>query len=231
MATQKVVVAGSDVTASQLKDFFRQIEDGSIRRYHFQAFLDHQNPWGVQFNWQAVYEKLGRLSELEKFLAENANADCGHQNFWSAPVLEGVTPNKVVAAMRVAGVKFYLYADDLDLAVTTNDRDPNRDGSYVVHFRETVEADPELAGKSANDLAREGVKSITLLERLLLEFAYFLATGEHLDIENTTLCSGSRYSDGRVPGVGWGADDGEVYVGWCRPDNRSPGLRARAAVS
>jgi hypothetical protein len=37
----KTVVVGSSVTASQLKDFFRQIEDGSIDHSRLQGFLDH----------------------------------------------------------------------------------------------------------------------------------------------------------------------------------------------
>jgi hypothetical protein len=39
----KTVVAGSSVTASQLKDFFRQIEDGSIDHSRLQGFLDHRD--------------------------------------------------------------------------------------------------------------------------------------------------------------------------------------------
>ncbi len=42
MAAQKVVVEGSsNVTASQLKDLFRQIEDGSIDGSYMQGFLNH----------------------------------------------------------------------------------------------------------------------------------------------------------------------------------------------
>ena len=42
MATQKVVVEGSSgVTASQLKDLFRQIDDGSIDGSYMQSVLDH----------------------------------------------------------------------------------------------------------------------------------------------------------------------------------------------
>lgn len=49
MATQKVVVEGSsNVTASQLKDLFRQIGDGSITGDHLQAFLGRRNPFEVQ---------------------------------------------------------------------------------------------------------------------------------------------------------------------------------------
>ena len=42
METQKVVVEGSSgVTASQLKDLFRQIDDGSIDGSYMQSVLDH----------------------------------------------------------------------------------------------------------------------------------------------------------------------------------------------
>lgn len=40
----KTVVAGSTVSASQLKDFFRQIDDGSINGQIMQAILEHRNP-------------------------------------------------------------------------------------------------------------------------------------------------------------------------------------------
>ncbi len=46
MATQKVVVAGSSrVTASQLKDLFRQIGDAGLLCHHLEAFLAHRNPF------------------------------------------------------------------------------------------------------------------------------------------------------------------------------------------
>jgi hypothetical protein len=42
MAMANVVVEGSNVSASQLKDFFRKIEDGSINRQELQAFLEDE---------------------------------------------------------------------------------------------------------------------------------------------------------------------------------------------
>lgn len=42
----KMVIEGSDkVSASQLKDFFRQIEEGGIKGYHLQAMLERRNPF------------------------------------------------------------------------------------------------------------------------------------------------------------------------------------------
>ena len=129
------------------------------------------------------------------------------------------------------GYVFDLYIDNLDKDVVKNDRDPSRDGSYQVRFLKTIEADPEFANKSANTLAEEKIKGITLLERLLLELAYFMATREHLDVDNVTLCSGSRYSDGRVPCVYYGVGRRKVCVYWCGPSRSDSGIRARAVVS
>ena len=223
----KTVVTGSSVTASQLKDFFRQIDDGSINGIHMQAILEHRNPFGldnVVIDWKKVYETLGMKVDFN-------NNDANDPNFWVVPVFKGVTPNKVVQALRDQNVNVYLYTDDLDKGVPTNDRDPAKDGDYRVKFLKTVEADPELKDKSADDLKKEGVKGITLLERLLLELGYFLATGNHLDIENVTLCSGSRDSGGDVPSVNWGTGDREVRVDWDDTSLSYVNLRARAVVS
>ncbi len=235
MGTAKVLVAGSSVAASQLKDLFRQIEDGSITHRRLQLFLDHQNPWDdstlPDLDWRAVYEKLDLLTDLEKFLAENVTEETAENaETWVLPVLKGVTPNKVITAMRELDVQFYLYTDDLNKGVPINDRNPDN-GSYLVRFVRTIEADVDLANCSADQLAKNGVKGITLLERLLLELAYFLATGEHLDVKNVTLCSGSRYSDGDVPYVHWSAGHRKVRVSWYSPGNARPFLRARAIVS
>ncbi|MDP3726295.1 MAG: hypothetical protein Q8R36_03810 [bacterium] len=97
--------------------------------------------------------------------------------------------------------------------------------STTHYFRDVVEADEELANKSANDLKTSGIKGITLRERLIYELAYFTETGKHLDIANWTLCSGSRYPDGHVPRVGWCY--GELDVGWYDPAHACGGLRAR----
>jgi len=90
------------------------------------------------------------------------------------------------------------------------------------------EADEDLKNKSANDLKREGIAGITLRERLLYELEYFKKTGQHLDIDNITLCAGSRGSDGGVPRVGWRS--GWVGVSWCGPEGSRAGLRSRRAV-
>ncbi len=227
MATDKVLIEGSSssmVSHAQMKELHRQFDDGSLNGHHLQAFLRHQDPFGldsVVIDWKAVYLKLGMKCHQEVSASPN---------YWILPVEKGVTMNRVVKALRDLGVTVSMYTEDLDVDVKKNDRD-SANGSYIVRFQKTIEADPELASKSAKTLTREEVKGITLLERLLLELGYFMTTGLHLDIENWTLCSGSRCSDGRVPGVRWRSDNRVVYVGWGNPSHSGPDLRARAVVS
>lgn len=185
--------------------------------------------FGTDFNWAKVYEVLGMSKEYSEFVkAHEAKAN---PDLWIIPVLKGVTCNKVVQVLRGLNVKFNLYADDLDKAVPENDRDPNRDDSYLIGFAKNVEADEENKSKSANKLAEGNHKGITLLERLMLELAYFLATKQHLDVKNITLCTGSRDSDGYVPRVYWDADHAGVFVDWYSPDYAFGVLRSRSAVS
>ena len=145
-------------------------------------------------------------------------------------VAKGMTPNKVIEAMRK---KFdcHLYADDLDQAVPKNDREPK--GHYAIWIRERVEADEELKNLSANQLEEKGIAGITLLERLLGELFHFWKTGNHLYIENWTLCSGSRHSDGCVPYVYWDPCKRELRVYGCDSGyvERNGLLRSRAVVS
>lgn len=173
-----------------------------------------------------MYETLGMSAEYAEFIKTNPIPE--NPNLWTLPVLQGLTCNKLVAAMKTLGAQFYLYADDLDKAVPTNDRDPNRDGSYIVSFARNFEADEENKNQSANSLAKAGHKGITLLERLLLGLGYFLATGKHLDESNWALCSGSRYGVGSVPHVYWDSDDRKVFVSWDFPGDRDSYLRSRS---
>lgn len=94
-------------------------------------------------------------------------------------------------------------------------------------FQNIQEADEDLKSKSANDLESEKIDGITLRERILFELAYFKETGKPLDVDNITLCSGSRYADGRVPGAGW--DDGEFDVYAYVASSRLGTLRSRRA--
>jgi len=115
-------------------------------------------------------------------------------------IAKGITVNQVYDACAKR-FSCWRYVNDLDKDVPTNDRTSKE--AYAVWVRNNIEADEQYKNTSANELAKRSIKGITLLERLVLELKYFAETGNHLDITNVTLCSGSRNSGGGVPVVGW----------------------------
>jgi len=224
--TRQVVGSMSD-WSGMLKDLFRQISDGSFTLPMMKAVVEHHNPFDSglpDIDWPKTYEALGMSEEYSKFPAVTEDP-----NFWTVPVIKGITPNKVVKALKDAGVDVYLYINDPDKDVPTNDRVP-ANGSYAISFKRTIEADEENKNLSANTLKQRGHKGITLLERLLLELGYLLTTGQHLDIKKWTLCSGSRCSGGSVPGVSWYSVYRRVRVCWFNSDHARDDLRSRSAV-
>jgi hypothetical protein len=227
LAMARPIVGSASDWLGALKDFHRQCDDGSIALYQLRAFLEHSDPFTTlpDINWPETYKALGLQDEYGavKDLVIPERPD-----LWVMPVAKGVTSNKVVNGHKKLGVNFYLYAEDLDVAVPTHDRDANRDASYVVGFRRVIEADEENANKSANQLAQIGHKGITLPERLLLGAGFYVATGQHLDVVNWTLCTGSRSSGGDVPDVCWSPARRLVYVHWCAPDDSDDYLRSRS---
>jgi len=118
----------------------------------------------------------------------------------------------------------------LDKIVDKNDRNPLK-GPYVIRTRDRPGADEEFRNLSANNLAQRGVPGVTLYERLVMGTWYYVKTGEHLDAQDVTLCSGSRCDDGRVPIVYWHSCRRGLDVSWCGPDSRDVGLRCREVVS
>ena len=130
-----------------------------------------------------------------------------------------------------ASFRSWRYANDLNIAVPSDkdERHPTKNGVYAVWFRDRPEADEELKDLSADMIMEQKLKTITLLERELFELVYFMETGDHLDEQNWTLCSGSRDSDGDVPSALWCGD--EFKVCWLYRGDRYPLLRSREAVS
>lgn len=146
------------------------------------------------------------------------------QDVWTLNVPAGMPIEKALAECKALFPVWRWTDKNLDELVTS-DRSPT--GAYTIKFKANVEADTEYADKSVEDI--KGLKSITLLERILLELQYFKATGKHLDEVNLTLCAGSRDSGGRVPSCYWRG--GWFFVSWCSVAARGPHLRARVAVS
>ena len=146
---------------------------------------------------------------------------------WLIVMHRGFTEQILIEACKKR-FKVQCSIKDKDLIAIKSTR--TNDKTYAFWVRDRIEADDENKNKSANDCEREGINGITLPERLLLELWYHWKTGKHLDIENYTLCSGSRIPAGHVPRVTWHAVELEVrYDGYL--DSRSDNYRARAVVS
>jgi len=182
----------------------------------------HQMPEFDSAEWERFYTK--RFSHSVDLSGMHVPPKPGY-SCRGIVIIPGVTNNIVFDACTKA-FKSWRYTDDLN---TVTDVVKRPDGPYVVWVRDVVEADEEMKNKSAEDIEKTGTNTLTLKERMVLELKYFDETGKHLDIENWTLCSGSRYSGGGVPGALWRG--GEFGVGWCFPDDRDSYLRARVAVS
>ena len=211
-------------TPAQLKEFFAQIASGRITKDGLQAFLRGRTGVGTgpeqKDDWAAFYKQYFGL-DLDLSGVRIPDRQPGFDRL--IVVAKGLTLNQVydVCTKRFPCQR---YADDLDKAVSHNDRKP--DQAYAIWVRDRVEADEELKNLSADQLKEQGIQGITLLERMLYELKYWDETQKHLDVGNITLCTGSRDFGGYVPSADW--DDGEFKVHWLY---RSGGLRARAAVS
>lgn len=230
MSKREVVGSMSD-WAGMLAEFFRQIKDGSFNQGQLEAFLEHRNPFGllgepvVIKDWQNFYSDVfGIEADFSSLRIPEKQA-----GFDRLIIIAGGLKIQQVYDKCKELFPCWKYIDgNLDKAVSVNDRTP-ANGTYAVWFRDWIEADEELKNLSANALKEKNIAGITLVERLLYELKYFKETGKHLDINNWTLCSGSRCPGGRVPGVGWGV--GRLSVGWCHPGSAGPSLRSRQAVS
>jgi len=226
--SEKQLVGDMSEWSGMLMDLLRQIGDGSKTRQMFQAFLENRNPFAItniREEWQEFYRKYFRITVdfSDVIIPEDPG---GFPRVIFIP--EGLTFATVIKALREK-FKVSLYTEDLDKDVTENIRIPDKSYAIRVHGRQ--EADEEWKDTSASQLKEQNVNCVTLMERLVDELKWFDETGEHMDIDNWTLCAGSRYSDGDVPRVHWHSVYRRLHVYWCNLGNADGHLRARQAVS
>jgi len=143
---------------------------------------------------------------------------------WEIKIKEGQTIESTLEECKKLFPIWRWTGDNLDQTVNS-ERTSKK--AYTVKVRANIESDEELKNMSADDLKEKGIVGITLLERLQLEIDYFKETGEHLDIDNITSCTGSRDSDGDVPSVYWDSDNSKLRVFWYYPAHCHDRLRSR----
>jgi hypothetical protein len=104
---------------------------------------------------------------------------------------------------------------------STSDRYPSK--TYALWVRNRVDPDAEYAGVYPALLKRRNVQGITLDEHLLFHLKYYRETGKFLDRnETSTLCFGSRNSEGHSP---------QIYVKKTYPDEKCVGIGFSFALS
>jgi hypothetical protein len=175
--------------------------------------------------WQLFYqEHFGTLIDVIKIRIPDRPKD----GKWRLLIVaQGLANNQVYAVLE----KHFTcqnYVGDLNKGIPVNERDP-KDGAYAIWVRDVVEADECHKNKSANMVKEVGLKTETLLERMIHELVYFLETKDHLDIQNWTLCFGSRDSGSSVPRASWYGD--EFRVDWGDVYDQYDYLRPREVIS
>jgi hypothetical protein len=177
-------------------------------------------------SWIDFYRRIfgKEIDLLDLHISAKPTYDC-----WPIVIVPGLITNNDAfdACIKMLGAA-WRYTDDLNTVIDVVNRPKT---SYVVWVKATVEADPDFASVSAESIKERRLNTLTLLERLVLELMHFDETKQHLDVENWTLCAGSRYADGSVPCVYWLPAYRGLRVGWCGVRLADADIRARAAVS
>lgn len=181
------------------------------------------NPYAnVVLEWEQFYLKhFQKAYEFSQLLIP----DCPGEN-WRLLIIVDLLLEQLYAKMKELFPCWRWTNDDLDKIVNWNERDA-KNGAYAIWVRNGIEADEEYKNHSANKIKEMRIATETLGERMIHELKFFDETGEHLDIKNVTLCSGSRYSDGYVPRVDFDPCTGKVDVDWYYAGHANPFLRSR----
>lgn len=215
-----------------LADLLHKIQHGIITVQELARFLKREHPFEnsshhkLILEWEKFYQKVFNISvDLSQVRIPEPKEGFN----WLVILIQGMTAQKLFNKCKELFRAWKWTDRNLD-AIVKSDRNPAH-GTYAVWFRDRVEADEELKDFSANDLKQRNIPGITLEERLVLELFYYWKTKKHLDINNVTLCSGSRYDDGSVPYVNWSSVRDTLYVDWYHPTHVAGRLRSREAVS
>src|SRR3989344_1185638 len=185
-----------------LEDLMLKLRKCVLTPDELELFLKKRNPFSLVsdllLDWQNFWKRMGAKADLWKVKIPRKQK--GFDRLIVVP--HGMTPQKIydLCASKFRCWKYT--GDSLDKAIIHEDRTA-KDGSYAIWVRERIEADEELKNRSANDLAAMKISGITFTERAIYELKHHDETSQNLDIQNITLCSGSRYFDGDVPCVYW----------------------------
>ncbi|PIT88582.1 MAG: hypothetical protein COU29_02280 [Candidatus Magasanikbacteria bacterium CG10_big_fil_rev_8_21_14_0_10_36_32] len=133
----------------------------------------------------------------------------------------------MVTCQRLFSYISYI-GDNPDELISVTNRNPRYKGSYAIRVRDGIEADEENKNLSADDIRSQSMITMTLLERIILELFYFWKTGQHLDNQHWTLCSGPRNKAGQIPCCYWYKNI--FWIFWYNSANAIGDFRARSVI-
>ncbi len=219
-------------TLGLLIDVMQKIASGGITHSQLGKFAKKQNPFAVDMtpagqlaSWGELLKTLFGL-EIDTTTVPIPEPVAGLDRLIVVP--KGLTLNQIIEVCCARFENIYLAYNDLDKSVAKNDRINNE--TYAIWVRDRVEADEELNNLSAEDLAKQKIPSLTLMERLLYGLKYHEEMGNHLDVEGVTLCQGSRYLDGNTPCVYSRHKSHKLCVGSYHPGRQDAGVRGRQVI-
>lgn len=170
----------------------------------------------VPIDWAKTYEVLGMSAEYAKFAGSDPLVSAIKLGCWTGPVVKGVTFKVILPVFQSYRIRVQAFADDLDMAITENDREANQ-ASYVVFFAGSENGDKVTEGLSASALSRREVKGITSIECSLLILGHLVTTGKLLNQRSAVLCIGSRtkrFHNVPIVSVVVGSGFSEIHFGY-----------------
>jgi len=217
------------VTLGTLYDLLQKLAgpNGQMWFQSLKRFLREEHCFttsDIREEWQEFYRRYLRMS-VDFSDIQILDNPGGFDRVIFIP--KGLKLNDLIKVMR-KHFKVWTCVDNLDKDVIENDR--VADCNYVIRLRDREESDEELENTSVDQLKERGIDSITLLERLVYELKYWSETGQHLDIQNATLCAGSRVSNDGVPSVYSHLRDDEISIYWCFSVDSHVNLHSRQVV-
>jgi len=239
---KQIEIAPSDETAKRLaldkiNPYRDEIE--AVFSWFEKYSLERQ----IKVKWQKFYQEVIKKAipdyKIPDF--ENVKVPEYQEGFgWTVIVDKNLTYNQIKKVCEVSfDCELNFDLEDIDFA--QEERSPQKNGSYAIRIRNREESDKENANMSANQIKEQQIKTMTLLERLILELYHTLGLhhrwsnddydGNYLDVEggSITLCSGSRYLDGYVPFAGY--HEGKFKVLSDVPNGASDDSRARTVIA
>ncbi|MBN1325480.1 hypothetical protein JW977_00660 [Candidatus Falkowbacteria bacterium] len=220
MTKEKMVGDVPGNVLGMLADLAHKLQHRKITPEELGLFLQRKNPYDPRLVWKRFYrEVFGMVDDFSDIILPRKQK--GFERLIIVRV--NMMPDRLYSKCveRFASFKTI---DDLAAVKSTRETDK----TYAIWVSDNEEADEENRDLSANECEGHNIIGITLEERLLLELFYYWQTDKHLDNNNITLCSGSRYSDGSVPLVR--CLDGQVCIGRSDPANASDFIRTRSVI-